>query len=95
MDEFQEKRARKLILRINSDLNCRNKYTEIFALGAYQIQFRYREIREKVERYYELKHYYTQERIEPRILQKVWIGEVVTPLVELRLVLPQTEVAVQ
>jgi hypothetical protein len=73
----KKKRERKLTLNIPFP------YEDIYAFrplypGTYQFRFKYRESREGMEEY----SYW----IEPTILQNLWTGEVLTPLVEIRLV---------
>lgn len=84
----KKRRDCNLIFGINRDSYCRNEFTKIQSIGTYQFQWEYHENSSKIE-------YYKKYGIDPNILQEVWIGELITPPVELSLVLPKIEVALQ
>lgn len=79
----KKKRDRKLRLTFsvrNNDLLAFQSLTS----GNYQIRFNYAKSAEAVKEY-------GRNRIDSGILQEVWTGQVVTPLVEFRLVDPKIE----
>lgn len=77
----KKKRDRKLTLNIPFPCEDIYAFRPLYP-GTYQFQFKYRESREGMK---DFSHFIESTRLET-ILQNLWIGEVLTPLVEIRLV---------
>jgi hypothetical protein len=73
----KKKRDRQLILNIPFPYQDTYSFSPLYP-GTYKFRFKYRKSREGMEDF--------SNWIEPTILQNLWTGEVLTPLVEIRLV---------
>lgn len=77
----KKKRDRKLTLNIPFPDQDIYSFCPLYP-GTYQFRFKYRESREGMEEY----SHWIEPTILQTILQNLWTGEVLTPLVEIRLV---------
>ncbi|WP_017651332.1 hypothetical protein [Fortiea contorta] len=77
----KKKRDRKLTLNIPFPCEDIYAFRPLYS-GIYQFRFKYRQSREGMEEYY---HWIEPTTLQT-ILQNLWTGEVLTPLVEIRLV---------
>jgi hypothetical protein len=77
----KKKRDRKLTLNIPFPSEDIYAFRPLYP-GRYRFRFKYRESREGMEEYY----HWIEPTVLETILQNLWTGEVLTPLVEIRLV---------
>ena len=77
----KKKRDRKLTLNIPFPDQDIYSFCPLYP-GLYQFRFKYRQSREGMEEYY----HWIEPTVLQTILQNIWTGEVLTPLVEIRLV---------
>jgi hypothetical protein len=78
MQNPKKKRERKLTLNIPSPYQDIYTFCPLYP-STYQFRFKYSEFREGIEELYRW--------IEPTILQNLWTGKVLTPLVDIQLIL--------